>query len=162
MTTTQARPYIAQAVEHQQLEWIGGSTISVLLDGQNTGGQLTLLRTALRKGDASPVHVHGNEDEMFVVLKGSGIFWVGEDRYEVGDGGVVFLPREIPHAYRFTSDVDLLTLCTRAGIEGFFRAAGHYLSLPRPEGFAVTPGTAGAALAAHGGRIVGPPKTEAD
>ena len=162
MTIAQARPYIAQAGEHQQLEWIGSSTMSVLLDGQKTGGQMTLLRTALRKGDASPVHVHGNEDEMFVVLKGSAIFWVGEDRYEVGEGGVVFLPRQIPHAYRFTSDVDLLTFCTPAGIEGFFRAAGPDLSLPKPDGWAITPATVGAAMAAHGGRIVGPPKTEAD
>lgn len=157
------QPYIAQASEHQQLEWIGGGVMSVLFDAQSTGGQLTLLRTKLRQGDASPVHVHGNEDEMFVLLQGSGIFWVGDARYEVSEGGVVFLPRRIPHAYRFVSEtVEILTLCTPAGIEGFFRAAGHDLREPKPEGWAMTPATMAAAMAQHGGRIIGPPKTAAD
>lgn len=82
--------YVAQAAEHQQLEWIGGAAMSVLFDGQATDGQLTMVRTRLTRGAASPVHVHSAEDEMFVVLQGSGIFWVGDQRHEVSDGGSLF------------------------------------------------------------------------
>ena len=96
--------YLAQASDQQRLEWIGGSVMSVLLDADATGGQLTMVRTQLKRGDASPVHLHTNEDEMFLLLQGSGVFWVGDDRHEVDEGGVVFLPRNLPHAYRFDHD----------------------------------------------------------
>jgi hypothetical protein len=102
--------------------------------------------------------VHSEEDEMFVMLKGKGIFWVGKDRYELSSRGVVFLPRNIPHAYRFTSEsVDLLTMCTPAGIEGFFRLAGWDLSRPKPEGWALTPESMRTAAVHYGQQILGAP-----
>lgn len=166
ITTGQSRPgelYIAQQSDQQQLEWIGGSIMRILFDAGSTAGQLAMMRTRLRRGDASPLHVHHNEDEMFVLLEGSGVFWAGDQRHEVGEGGVVFLPRDIPHAYRFTSETaDVLTICTPAGIEAFFRAAGHDLSRPKPEGWVLTPPMLAEAMVHHGGRIIGPPKTEAD
>ena len=91
-------PYIAQATDHQQLEWIGGSVMRVLLDAEHTGGQLTVVRSRLRRGDASPLHVHRRDDEMFVLLRGSGVIWVGDERRELGEGGAAFLPRDLPHA----------------------------------------------------------------
>ena len=111
----------------------------ILLDGSKTGGQLTMLRSAAPAGSASPVHVHAREDEIVVLLQGSGIFWAGEHRDELSEGRVAFLPRNVPHAYRFTSQtVDMLAVCTPAGTEEFFRAAGWDLSRPRPDGWEIT------------------------
>ena len=94
--------------------------MSILLDGDTTNGQLGMVRTRGSGGAAAPVHVHSREDEVFLVLEGSGIFWVGDQREEVSAGGVAFLPRGLPHAYRVTSDyIDLITLCAPAGIEFF-------------------------------------------
>lgn len=156
-------PYIANASDQQQIEWIGGGVLSVLVDAEASAGALTVLRSKLPGGSAAPVHVHSEEDEIFLLLKGSGIFWAGEHRYELSDGGVVFLPRNLPHAYRFTSEtVDLLTLCTPAGIEGFFRAAGWDLSKPKPEGWVLTPAMMAATATDHGQRILGPPLDEHD
>lgn len=156
-------PYLASAADHQQLEWIGGSVMSVLFDGAATDGQLTMLRTRLPGGAASPVHVHSAEDEMFVLLKGEGIFWAGEQRHEVSAGGVVFLPRNLPHAFHFVSDeVDLLTLAVPSGMEGFFRTAGRDLAEPKPEGWQQTPASLAAAAAEFGQRIIGPPLGAAD
>lgn len=152
-------PYVAQDADHQQLAWIGGSRMQVLLDAAATGGQLMLTRQVMRRGDAAPLHVHSREDEGFVVLQGRATFWVGEERHEVADGGVVWLPRDLPHTYRIDSEeAHVLSLCTPGGFEGFFRTAGHDLAAPVPEGWAVTPQSMGAALAAHGGTVVGPPK----
>ena len=151
--------YIAQAAEHQELEWIGGSTMTILLDGAATGGQVTVVRSRLQEGAASPVHLHRREDEMFVVLAGHGLFWVGDECHEVGEGGAVFLPRDVPHAYRFTSpEVDLLTICTPSGMEDFFRAAGRDVREPRPEGWDVSMGALVAAAVAGGQEILGPPR----
>lgn len=150
-------PYLAHAADQQQIEWIGGGRMSVLFDAEATAGQLSVLRSHLPQGAAAPVHVHSDEDEMFIVLKGSAVFWAGDQRYELSDGGVAFLPRHVPHAYHFTSDVDLLTLCTPAGIEAFFRAAGWDVSQPKPDGWALTPAAMATAAAAHGQKILGPP-----
>ncbi|MEU0071057.1 hypothetical protein ABZ027_16155 [Streptomyces sp. NPDC006332] len=35
-------PHLAQREDQQQLEWIGGSVFSVLLDAEATGGHLTV------------------------------------------------------------------------------------------------------------------------
>jgi quercetin dioxygenase-like cupin family protein len=158
-----AQPFIAQDTDHQVLEWIGGSHILVLLDAARSDGQLMVVRTTLHQGDASPVHVHSREDEVFLLLSGAGLVWVGDERHEVSQGGVAFLPRDIPHGYLITSPhADMLTLATPGGLEGFFRSAGHDLATPRPDGFAVTPATMAPALAQHGGRIIGPPHAEDD
>lgn len=149
--------YIAQGNEHQELEWLGGGQMSILLDGEATSGQVTVVRSRLSARSASPLHRHQKEDEMFVLLQGSGIFWVGDERHEVGEGGSLFLPRDIAHAYRFVTDVDLLTICTPSGIEGFFRGAGRDLKEPRPEGFEITMQALAAAAVAGGQEILGPP-----
>lgn len=159
MTTTS--PYIAGPDRHQRLEWIGGSFVEVLLDSAATNGQLMVLRSELRRGDASPLHVHGREDEMFLMLSGAAVLHVGDERREVAQGGVAFLPRDIPHAYRITSDTaTMLTLTTPGGLEGFFRGAGHDVATPKPQGWEISPATLAEALAVHGGKILGPPPAE--
>jgi quercetin dioxygenase-like cupin family protein len=65
----------------------------------------------LRRGSAVPVHVHSEEDEICVVIEGSGSFWVGEKRRMLTAGDVIFLPRDVAHAYRFTGSADFLTGC---------------------------------------------------
>ncbi len=150
--------YIAQAADHDRIEWIGGTELQVLLDGSHTGNQVTVVRSTLTAGSASPLHLHRKEDEMFVLLSGHGIFWVGDERHEVGAGGAVFLPRDVPHAYRFTSEeVDLLTICTPSGMESFFRGAGRPVTEPRPDGWEVTMQALVAAGIAGGQEILGPP-----
>jgi quercetin dioxygenase-like cupin family protein len=129
-------------------------------EGDQTDGRLTILRSAAASGSASPVHVHAGEDEIIVLLHGTGIFWVGDQRWELSEGGVAFLPRNIPHAYRFTSEtVDMLAVCTPAGTEAFFRAAGWDLSRTKPAGWEITPASMAVAAAATGQTILGPPLT---
>jgi quercetin dioxygenase-like cupin family protein len=109
-------PYLAQAAEHEQLQWLEGGVMRIMLDGEKTGGQLMMQRQGTQRESASPVHVHDREDETVVLLQGSGIWWAGDQRWELSEGGVAFLPRNVPHAYRLTSPtVDMLTVCTPAG-----------------------------------------------
>ncbi|MGI5195743.1 cupin domain-containing protein [Streptomyces sp. CA-288835] len=151
-------PYVAQAGEHEQLEWLGGGLMEVLLDARHTGGQLSVFRSTVPTATASPVHVHPNEDEIFVMLRGSGLIWVGDQRFELTEGGIAFLPRNIPHAYRLTTDnVDMLAIATPSGMEGFFRDAGWDKSRPKPADWAITPADLGKAAAANGQVVLGPP-----
>ena len=151
--------YLGNANDHELLEWHGGSTFAVLLDSVRTDGQLTVGRNRAPKGAAAPFHVHTLEDEMFFMISGSALLWSGDDQYELTEGGIVFLPRHIPHGYRVTSDMaDFLLLTTPGGIEGMFRKAGRDVSEPRPDGFEVTIERMVEAAAAHGQTVVGPPR----
>jgi hypothetical protein len=76
-------PYLAQREDQQQLEWIGGSVFSVLLDAEATGGQLTVGRFDVSLGEAPPFHVHNKEDEVFLLLSGSTLVWVGDEQHEM-------------------------------------------------------------------------------
>jgi hypothetical protein len=100
---------------------------------------------------------------VILLIRGSALIWAGDHRYELTDGGVAWLPRNLPHTYLFTSETaDMLGLCVPAGLEEFFRAAGWDLSRPKPEGWAITPESMAAAAAATGQTILGPPLTAGD
>ncbi|MDQ6642178.1 MAG: cupin domain-containing protein [Actinomycetota bacterium] len=153
--------YVANERDQQSLEWIGGSTVRVLLDSVTTSGQLTAISSALNAGDAAPVHVHSLEDEVFLLVSGSAVVWSGDDRYELDAGGVAYLPRDVPHSYRITSDgTQMLTLCTPGGIEGFFRGAGHDLATQRPDNWQLTPAVMAPHAQAHGITLLGPPRRD--
>ncbi len=153
--------YFSQQSEHQRIRWIGGSTIQMLLDSAASNGRLMILRADATLGDAAPVHVHSHEDEVFVVLEGSMTVWVGDERREVGQGGICFLPRGVPHAYRVTSD-QATVLNTPGGLEQAIREAGWVLTGPPPEGWAVSPPAIAEAMGKVSCRIVGPPRSAAD
>ncbi|ONI80431.1 cupin [Saccharothrix sp. ALI-22-I] len=152
-------PYLAQREDQQQLEWIGGSVFSVLLDAEATGGQLTVGRFDVSLGEAPPFHVHNKEDEVFLLLSGSALVWVGDEQHELQEGGIVFLPRRIPHGYRITSEkADLLLIATPGGLEKMFRHAGRDLREPRPEGFEITRQLLAEAAELTGNVVLGPPR----
>lgn len=151
--------YLAQREDQQKLEWIDGGTFSVLLDKEATGGQLTVGRFEVARGEAPPFHVHTREDEIFMLLKGSALVWSGEEESELREGGIVFLPRGIPHSYRITSErADLLMIATPGGIEGMFRHAGRDLATPRPDGFEISKSLLAEAAELYGGVVLGPPR----
>jgi quercetin dioxygenase-like cupin family protein len=149
--------YIAQPDQQQQLEWLDGGTLAILLDGASTHGQLMVGRFDVREGEAPPYHQHTREDEVFLLIKGTALVWVDDQQTELSEGGIVFLPKGVPHAYRITSKkADLLMINTPAGIEGMFRETGRDMSTARPPGFHVTPDAA--VSANYGNIIVGPPR----
>ena len=149
--------YLAQPDQQQQLEWLDGGTLAMLLDGKATDGQLMMGRFDVSKGEAPPFHKHTREDEVFMLIKGTALVWYDDQEHELAEGGVVFLPKGIPHAYRITSErADLLMINTPAGIEGMFRASGRDKSTPRPPGFTITPNPEIATR--YGNVVVGPPR----
>ena len=149
--------YISQPEQQQQLEWLDGGTLALLLDGKATDGQLMIGRFDVAEGEAPPYHNHTNEDEIFLLIKGTALVWSDDQEYELAEGGIVFLPKNIAHGYRITSKkADLLMINTPAGIEGMFRETGRDKATPRPEGFKVTPNPAIADK--YGNIVLGPPR----
>jgi quercetin dioxygenase-like cupin family protein len=151
--------YLAQPSQQQQLEWLDGGTLAMLLDGAATDGQLMVGRFDVGRGEAPPYHMHTREDEVFMLIKGTALVWYDDQEMELAEGGIVFLPKNIPHAYRITSaKADLLMINTPAGIEGMFRYSGRDRATPRPEGFEISPQSMAEGAEKFGQVIVGPPR----
>jgi quercetin dioxygenase-like cupin family protein len=151
--------YLAQPEQQQQLEWLDGGTLAILLDGQATNGQLMIGRFDVCEGEAPPYHRHTHEDEVFMLIKGTALLWCDDQEMELSEGGIVYLPKNIPHSYRITSKkADLLMINTPAGIEGMFRYAGRDKSTPRPDGFEIDNQRLVQASEKFGNVILGPPR----
>ncbi|WAJ43634.1 cupin domain-containing protein [Mycobacterium sp. Aquia_216] len=152
------QPCLTSLSDARAIGWIGGSEHRVILDGDMTDGRLTVMRSRLRAGSASPVHIHPNEDETIVLLSGEMVIWAGTDKWTAAEGDTVFLVRGIPHTYTVLADADLLTICTPSGMERFFERAGWDLSQGAPpEDWSVTRKALQDAATAGGQIVLGPP-----
>ena len=125
--------YLAQPEQQPQLEWLDGGTLALLWMARPPPDSLMVGHFDVSRGEAPPYHLHTNEDEVFLLIRGTALVWVDDEEMELSEGGIVFLPKNIPHAYRITSvKADLLMINTPAGIEGMFRETGRDIALPRP------------------------------
>ena len=121
---------VISSPDTQAAIWFLGALSQVRLSGEQTGGAFSLADTLARRGNASPVHVHDRDDEIFFVLDGELRVFAGEDDYTAGPGTVAVLPRRLRHAYVVTSaTARFLVLHAPAGFEQF---AAESASLPRP------------------------------
>jgi mannose-6-phosphate isomerase-like protein (cupin superfamily) len=117
-----AVPAFAHARDGGERLVFGGTTITVRASAETTGGAFTVFEEAAPLLDTS-AHVHRDEDEIYYVLEGDHVFVCGGEEYRLGPGGMVFLPRGVPHAHRrvVPGEGRLLSTTSPAGFEGFFR-----------------------------------------
>ena len=78
-------------------------------------------------GDSTPMHIHRNEDEHFIVLEGTARIALGDKTFDAAAGAAVFLPRNVPHAWGNASNSPLrfLGVCTPGGVEQALRAVAR-------------------------------------
>lgn len=100
----------------------GEETIRILLNGEQTRGQLALLVGDFTPGSGAPLHQHRYEDEVIYTLDGALSVQLGQEMGTAGAGAVAFLPRGVPHAFHNSSDqiVKALAIVTPAGFENYF------------------------------------------
>jgi len=151
--------YLAQPEQQPTVEWLAGGTFAVLLDAAATNGQLGVGRFRVSMGEAPPYHKHLREDEVFMLIKGTALLWCDDEEMELSEGGIVFLPRNVPHSYRITSpEADLLMMCTPGGFEGMFRQAGKPVTSPRQPGAEPSREDMVKAADDFGQVVIGPPR----
>lgn len=68
---------------------------------------LKLGRSVRRKGRATPMAAHHDEEEFYVVLKGEGVILSGDAQHHVKAGQAVYIARNEPHQITCTSDQPL-------------------------------------------------------
>ena len=107
----------------------------VLLRGEESGGQVSVIETAPPPGAGPPLHHHGF-DEAFYVLDGELTFRLRDETVVAQAGDLVFAPRGAPHTFANLSDAPArrLIVCTPAGFERYFaRVAAEIAGTQAPE-----------------------------
>jgi mannose-6-phosphate isomerase-like protein (cupin superfamily) len=97
---TQPKPIFVQPEAGKNLHFPGGDIASIMLSGDQTGGMLAVVACTQAPDSGPPLHIHRNEDELFLIVEGHYSFFAEERWVEVGPGGLVYLPKGIAHCYR--------------------------------------------------------------
>jgi quercetin dioxygenase-like cupin family protein len=162
MTLSHAQPFTRSTDEGEAL-WLNGALVLIKASEEQTGGGLAAVEFRTLKGFAAPLHVHRNDDELFLVLWGEVRFQLGDEVVEGTPDTLVFGPRGVAHSFAVDSDeARLLLLFGPAGTEKLFREVGRpalSLELPTAEQDAPLPdpGVLIEIASRHGQDIVGPP-----
>jgi mannose-6-phosphate isomerase-like protein (cupin superfamily) len=99
-TATQPKPIFVLPETGKKLHFPGGNIASIMLSGEQTGETLAVAAATEAPDSGPPLHIHRNEDELFIVVEGHYSFFAEQRCVEVGPGGLVYLPKGIPHYYR--------------------------------------------------------------
>jgi quercetin dioxygenase-like cupin family protein len=93
------------------------------LDGEDTGGALSVVEHPFEVGALVPPHIHTREDEYSMVLEGEIGFRSGDREAVLGPGGYITKPRGELHAMwnAGRTPARMLEIISPAGFEGFFR-----------------------------------------
>ena len=76
-----------------------GQDLVVKLSSAETGGDYYVFENVVPPGAHVPLHIHSQEDEILEVLEGELEVFLGGRTFQVSAGAVVFMPRDIVHAF---------------------------------------------------------------
>ncbi len=117
---------IRDSGEGERRWFSGGGLHTWLATSEETGGAFLLFEFVGAQGKVTPVHIHPASDETFYILDGEILLDLEGERRQLSTGGVVVIPRGVPHAFMVTSpEARLLTLQTPGTGEAFFRIASE-------------------------------------
>ena len=119
-----ATPFLVEAPAERTTPW------RVVVDGQRGRG-MSLGDAVIPPRTPGPGrHMHTREDEGIYVIDGVLTAEVGEQRFEVGPGAFLWMPRGLPHTFANLGDdpVRGLGLMNPSGFEQFFTEMAEYLA----------------------------------
>ena len=77
------------------------------------GEHLFVGLNALEPGQEQRVHDHADQDKVYLVHEGEGLFTVGDEVFRSGPGTVVWAPAGVPHGVRTDGAVRLVMAVVR-------------------------------------------------
>jgi quercetin dioxygenase-like cupin family protein len=98
-TAVETSVVLQRAGQGKRLNVLGDQQ-TIKLSGKDTNGQFTIIENYNGRGVGIPMHVHDNEDEIFLILEGEMEFETQGETTILKQGDMIFLPRRIPHAFR--------------------------------------------------------------
>lgn len=158
---------VARAAGTGPATWSMGMLFERLAGAGETGGLLAASVVTQPPGQASPLHVHTREAEAWFLLEGAMTYRAGERLIRMTAGDFIYLPREVPHAFRTTGTIPVrfLALALPGGLLDIYDEAGIPAAEHRLPDFGVSPEDVARWLELaprYGLRVVGPPISESE
>jgi quercetin dioxygenase-like cupin family protein len=91
------------AAAHDPIESLG-SQIHVVLDKEQSDGEMGMFEIKLPGPGGPPRHIHDDADEAFYMIEGEAEFLVDGKKIVVKEGGAGFAPRGSDHTFRILSE----------------------------------------------------------
>lgn len=106
--------------------WFNGDVLTVKLTGEETGGNVGLIRASVPPGGGPAAHTHTHADETFYLIDGELEFLDGNRIFTAGPGDAVFIPRTVRHRFRNVgvNHASILFFYTPGGAERLFLEGG--------------------------------------
>lgn len=102
------------SIDDAPLNRRGGQNSYLLLKrGQFGSRNLVVTWVDCEPGGEQQMHVHQAEEQVYVIVRGSGLMKTGNETQEVSAGTLIFVPPGTAHAIRNTGD-DTLTFVSAA------------------------------------------------
>jgi mannose-6-phosphate isomerase-like protein (cupin superfamily) len=98
-----------------ELKWTRtrpGESCAIRVAATQTSGAYSIVEVVSSPGDSTPLHVHENDDEHYVILEGIARMVCGDTTFDAAAGMAVTFPRNIPHAWGNVGDTPLRMLVT--------------------------------------------------
>lgn len=92
------------------------------LTSEQTGGAFYVCEAVFGPESGSPLHIHHYEDEVIHVLEGEIDVWLDSEQLHAPAGGIVHLPKKIPHALQnpLKTSLRIIVHAIPGGLEHYF------------------------------------------
>jgi len=119
MGTVLQSPIAVQPGSGRELKSLG---VTHKLTGTQTGGTYYLCEAIFGPESGSPRHIHHHENEVIYVLEGAVDIRLENEKLHIPVGGVVHLPKNIPHALYnpLKTPLKIMVHAIPAGLENYF------------------------------------------
>ncbi|GAB3852146.1 hypothetical protein GCM10028822_19530 [Hymenobacter terrigena] len=108
------KPFVVRGSEGRSSEHyrLMGFDLYLKVGGKDTDGQLAVFDGEYRRHDGPPLHVHYQQDEEFYITEGEFLVQVGDEKFTLKAGDLIFLPRNIPHTFVTLSETGKMAFMT--------------------------------------------------
>ena len=121
-TTSSNQLPISQESKNEWSEITPGERFSIRVSSEETNSVYTMLEIVADHRNGTPMHIHQNEDENFIILEGTAHLACGDKTVDAPAGTSISVSRGIHHAWCNLSKTPLrmLVLFTPGGIDEMF------------------------------------------
>ena len=119
MGTVLPRPVAILPEAGRVLKFLG---VTHKLTSDQTGGAFYVCEAIFEPESGSPLHIHHHEDEVIHVLEGEIEIRLDTDKLRAPVGGIVHLPKNIPHALQnpLKTRLRIMVHAIPGGLENYF------------------------------------------
>jgi mannose-6-phosphate isomerase-like protein (cupin superfamily) len=117
----------SQSINHEDKnEWLQtrpGERCRIRVSAAETNGAYSVVEIVSDARDGTPMHIHQNEDEHFIILEGTARIASGDKTFDAAAGTAVTLSKCVPHAWcnLIDSPLRMVVIASPGGIEEILR-----------------------------------------